>query len=539
MELKRREFIAGAAVAGLSAFACGLAGCAAPRGNDAPAAQSTDSGDKPEAFEAAETVETDIVIVGAGISGLAAAVQAGHNKDRVIVLEASPTPGGAGGVEGIFGWNSPIQRELGIDFSKSEVLTAEVKKNNYVTDGERWNDTIKASGENIQWLLEQGAEFTGVVDNYHDTCLYDTFHWWKGGHASEGYISPMLAKAEALGVTFRTKTRAKALIVNESTVTGLYAELEDGSILQVNAGAVVLAAGGFVGNTELLLSQMNITERDMAKKCLEVAALMNRVGDGVLMARDIGAQLYPNTCMEGWSQPANLPIGDASMYHGTPVGDSGLMYDFLSPLLFAGTSIWVNENAQRFIDESSALTEIERTFPARKYYKDHYQIFDQATLDTFIGDDAAVESAFKQLRELNPDSILESNEIEGLGDLVGIDAAALASAIEEYNAYCAQGADDDFAKPAEFLAALEHAPYYVYRNEICGDATMGGVCVDRSFRALTPQKDPIPGLYIIGVDGCMLYNGVYSISIGGTACCNSINSGRTSVNHAHDYLKSA
>lgn len=309
MELKRREFIAGAAVAGLSAFACGLAGCAAPRGNDAPAAQSTDSDDKPEAFEAAETVETDIVIVGAGISGLAAAVQAGHNKDRVIVLEASPTPGGAGGVEGIFGWNSPIQRELGIDFSKSEVLTAEVKKNNYVTDGERWNDTIKASGENIQWLLEQGAEFTGVVDNYHNTCLYDTFHWWKGGHASEGYIPPMLAKAEALGVTFRTKTRAKALIVNESTVTGLYAELEDGSILQVNAGAVVLAAGGFVGNTELLLSQMNITERDMAKKCLEVAALMNRVGDGVLMARDIGAQLYPNTCMEGGVSPRTCLSG--------------------------------------------------------------------------------------------------------------------------------------------------------------------------------------------------------------------------------------
>lgn len=535
MELNRRQFVMGSAAVGLSAIAAGMAGCSSAGGS----AAEQEGGAEPKR-EVSETIEADIVIVGGGMSGLAAAVQAGCNNDKTVLVEIGECGGAGNGVEGIFGVDSPLQQEQGISINKAEVLTDEVAATNYTVDGLMWKEMIEASGNNIAWLLEQGAELSGVVDGYMPTGRFKTFHWWKNGHAKDGYVQQMVNRAEELGVEIFTQTAAESLIMKDGTVQGLYAKKGDDAYIQINAKAVVLAAGGFIGNSELLARQMNITEGEMAQACLNTAQTLHRTGDGMNMALEAGARAYPGTCIEGWIQPEGVPVGDASQTFSFMITDDvsfRQMY-LLSGLGSGSAAIWVEDNAQRFVNEAQALTEIERTFTTRKFYKNHYQIFDQVYVDTLLSD-PALRSAFDQMLKDYPESILQDNTIEGLADKLGIDPTSLKETVETYNGFCEQGIDEDFGKPAEFLAPLASAPFYGFRCQIAGDATLGGICVDRNFRALDAQKRPIDGLYMAGVDSCMLYNCVYPIGVPGTACCNSINSGRTSANHAHEYIRNA
>lgn len=517
---------------GASLAAAGLAGCSTQKMADT-------GSDTPAAREVTETIDCDIAIVGGGISGLTAAVQAGVNGDSVVVLEATGQVGGAGhGVEGIFAVNSSMQKDLGITLNKAEVLTDETASTNYTNSGLHWSRMIDASGDNINWLREQGAEFSGVVDGYQPGGRFETFHWWKDGHAAVGFVPPMSARAEELGVQIRTATAADELIVEDGVVKGLYATTDDGDTLQINAKAVILAAGGFIGNTELLSKQMLITESDMAEACLETAATLHRMGDGVNMAIAAGAKTYPGTCIEGWHQPAGVPVGDAAMTFSVPITDKVSFRDFYLNSGFvvgAGMAIWVEEHGERFTNEMACSEEPERTFSTRKFYQQHHQVFDSKVIGALFGEGDMAE-AWAQFNADYPDSIVSADTIEGLAEKMGLDAAALKATIEKYNGFCAAGIDEDFGRPAEVLTPIDQAPFYAFRCEICGDATLGGIITDVDFRALDEQKQPIPGLFIAGVDGCMLYNCVYPLGVPGTACCNSVHSGRTSANSAHAYV---
>lgn len=542
MSISRRNFLAGAGVASAAAAAV-LAGCSKGTATQ-PSAESAASGDTAGngtagtqdslAAQVSETIDADIVVVGGGMSGLAAAVQAGCNGDSVVLLEAGGALGGAGnGVEGIFGVNSPLQKELGITLNPAEVLSDETASTNYTNSGLHWRDTIVNSGNNIAWLLEQGAEFSGVVDGYTAGGRFETFHWWKDGHAKDGYVPQMSARAQELGVNVLTLTRAQELIFEDGTVKGLFAKDADDAVIQVNAKAVILAAGGFVGNQELLARQMFITEGEMAQACLDTAAALNRMGDGVNMALAVGAKAYPGTCIEGWYQPKGAPVGDASMTFTAMVTDK---LSFRESYLYSGLgggaiTIWVQEEGQRFVNESQSLTEIERTFSTRKFYKKHFQIYDQTVMDALFATDdlKAAHAAMVDQYE----GMFQADSIQELAGMLGLDAAALQATVDEYNGYCAAGVDEAFGKPADFLVPIAQAPFYGFECVICGDATLGGICVDRGFRALDVNKSAIPGLYMAGVDSCMLYNCVYPIGVPGTACCNSVNSGRTAANSAH------
>jgi fumarate reductase flavoprotein subunit len=545
--INRRQFLKeGVVVGGLAAFAAlGLAGCT-DAGSGAKDQGGTGSaegvGSKEESKNVSETIDCDIVVVGAGMSGLSASVQASENGDNVVTLEAGGLVGGAGnGVEGCFGVDSPMQIEQGIHLDKALILRNEVKKAGYAVSGLMWDDLISNSAQNIQWMIDNGVEFSGTIDGYMPGGEVTTFHWFKDGHAKDGYVSQMEAKAKANGVQFIFNTAAKELITDGAgKVIGLYAIKSDETYLQVNAKAVILCAGGYIGNEDLLSQQMNISPGEVSKACLEVAKAMNRMGDGMLMAQKVGAKPYPLTCIEGGVQPEGIPCGDASQSWTLMITDKVNWRTLMGPLIFMNVStVWVEEGCQRFVNEGiGAESADELAIAPRKFCKEQYQVFDQKWVDTAMAT-TDLKEAFVALMETYPDTIAKADSIEELGNTKGLDGAALKATIDRYNGYCANGKDEDFGKQPEFLVALDTPPYYLFKSEIMGDATLGGVCTDRHFRALTAAKEPIVGLYVAGVDGAMLYNCTYTISMPGSACANSVNSGRTSANHAHDYIANA
>ena len=124
--LSRRSFLGVAAACGLAAGA-GLAGCA-PKPDDDPTAQENEQ-EQPDKNMAPtdikETLDADVLVVGLGMSGLAAAVQAASNGAKVIGIEKMNATGGNGiGVEGIFAVGSSLEVEQGIEIDPAEIVGA-------------------------------------------------------------------------------------------------------------------------------------------------------------------------------------------------------------------------------------------------------------------------------------------------------------------------------------------------------------------------------------------------------------------------------
>ena len=161
MDVTRRNFVAAAAVAGVAANAgIALAG------------------------ETQTVVECDIAIVGAGGSGLAAAVEAAEAGVKVVVLERMPYAGGGElGVEGIFAVNSSMQQAEGIELSAGELVKAELVASQQRANGPAHVDLVHATGANIDWLIEHGVTFEGVDA---DTGVLKLFHRFAGDSGAFG-----------------------------------------------------------------------------------------------------------------------------------------------------------------------------------------------------------------------------------------------------------------------------------------------------------------------------------------------------------------
>ena len=219
INLSRRSFLSGAAAASALGVMA-LSGCA-PQAE--PAKEVAETGTAPK--EVVETIDTDLLIVGLGGSGLACAVQAALDDTNCLVIEKNAESGGnALGVEGMFAINSSMQKAAGIEeITPAEVIAAQMEMLQYRPNGAEWVEFCESSAANIDWCLEQGVEYNGTVDNYY-TGLLHTFHWFKEGSCSKGYVPQMTKRAEELGVEVRYNTTANELILDDSgAVCGLYA----------------------------------------------------------------------------------------------------------------------------------------------------------------------------------------------------------------------------------------------------------------------------------------------------------------------------
>lgn len=195
--------------------------------------------------EIVKEISTDLVIVGSGIAGLAAAVQAGELGIKTLVLEKNSfIAGNGGGVEGIFGINSSMQKKAGITTQPEKIIAKEMQLAQYRPDGSFWVDLVRNSAENIDWLLKNGVKLT-KVDDYSGICQFPTFHWFKDGVAASGYVPYMKEKADKYGVKFLLNSPAYSVIYHNQKVEGVYAKTKYGFI-RVNAKATIFATGGVV-----------------------------------------------------------------------------------------------------------------------------------------------------------------------------------------------------------------------------------------------------------------------------------------------------
>lgn len=470
-------------------------------------------------------ISVEYLIVGAGIAGLASAVQAREEGLETLVIEKNGfVAGNGGGVEGIFGINTKMQQEAGIYAEKEDIIAKEMELGQYRANGAFWVDLVNNSADNIEWLLKQGVQLTHV-DDYHGTCMFPTFHWWKGGFASEGYVPYMKKRCDELGVSFMTSTSAISIIQEAGVVKGVYAKSPDG-IVKINAKATLLCTGGVGHSAEL------IEKQGWSTKNLHYCSMPSNTGDGYKMAMAAGArdmlvespEFMMNYIMALPHEGVHLYIDPINGFMSLPSG---------------GPTVFVDQDGRRFVNENAKKYNLLYQRMAMQSVKNAYEVFNQDIYDRITAGIPDADKILAQAVETNEgDSLYKEDSLEDLAKHFDLPKDVLTKTLNDYNKFARQGKDEEFAKDSDNLIPMEEGPYYIARLDPSNLIGVGGIGSNRKFEAIDPDFNTIPGLYVAGMDSTMQYRNVYTITLGGSACAHNVNSGRHAAMNAKDYIAS-
>ena len=495
--LSRRQFVA-------TACATTAAGLAAGSLATAPAqakviAESSDAWTIEEVGEPSETLTCDIVICGAGGSGLACACQAKQLGLEPIVLEKFSFTGGSFiGVEGLFGVQTHWTEECG------ETQTA---------------------GETVEWLEDLGVEFDHV-QQYGDHKAWHIFKRNLDKGPGVSFMESMAAAADNLGVQIELECPAKQVVMEDGKVAGVLAVRADGTVVKVEAPAVVLATGGYANNLDFLYA-VSETHNEL----LAPQGMTGRDADGIKMARAAGADMAEGLGTVMWCGPVM-------------VGATWAQPDYIAS---TQPVLWINEKCERWVNEDKWENDFARVGIAQRNQNKTYSVFCKGDLDAWEND-GVYGTCFSFVAAGEPmagfteavealESVHKSDTIEGLAEAVGLDADALKAAVEQYNGYCAAGEDPDFNKAPEKMHAIEEGPFYIAEIADGFYCTVGGAKIDTDCQVIDTAGEVIPGLYAVGCDAGGLYGDAYDVNKApGSQSSWANNSGRFAAQAAAKYL---
>ncbi len=505
--ISRRSFLKGVAATAALTAASSLMGTAALADDAADTLLGKET----------ETYEAEIVVVGSGSSGICATVQAAELGKKTICLECNGYLGGNGnGTEGMFAVGSKMQKEQnkGADITFKQIVATEQEFFNYRVNALFWKDMVTNSAANLDWLIENGVIFSGVIDNYYGLGKFDAFHWFQDGKGSN-FISPMAAKAEELGATFMTETRGRELILKDGKVAGILATKGD-AVIRINCPVVILASGGYANNEEMM------KERGYDLTYSINNGVPGHNGDGLKMAIQAGAL-------------------DVSRQRGFLREPFSYGIDFFASMTQSihrgGPVLWVNQDAQRYCNENCGAITPGNNSNAVHTQKTSYLIIDQGIIDTIVANGTDIQGQVDEAVAANPaNNIYKADTIAELAEKIGLDAEALVATVDHYNEMCDNGDDEDFDKPADKMVALRNAPYYIFRQDLAFWTSVGGISTNRNMEAIDEFGVAIPGLYAVGTDGCELYRETYTMNVPASCNANNVNSGRTAAKNAAAYI---
>lgn len=521
--MSRRGFVWGAA---------GVAGAALAMsavGQRAYAAKQDDEDHVKYAENVTEEISCDVLVIGGGLTGTCAAVQAGENGDDVLIVEAQPAMGGNGlGVECTCGYGLHPNSS---DVPLGEMISYEVKSQAYAINPLFYRDLLSNAGKNIEWLMGNGVQYQpfeeidpAYLEMYKEgryRAEYSFDFVYKDGAAGVGYFPAMQKKLKEYGARLRLSTRARELFLDEAgNVAGAYATDNYDDVIKINAKAVILGTGGFGEDKD----RMGLLGVDLDE--FRFIGTPGHYGDGINMAIAAGG------IWQG--QPAlgctNI-IGSADPWGG-----------IWEHLCWGGPSLWVDIHGERFSDEAvSAYThnmELQNV-PIRLNGGSCWAVMDQKILDAMLEGDAETSDEWEQMIEKG-DGAYRAGSLEELADIMKVDKQLFLSTVEEYNRQAQQGRDDIYGKDPQYLMEISGPPFYAGNiTSILEGSYAGGVKTDRRFRVMKPGRDQaFENLFAIGADGAMLWNNVYGLDINGSMSCNGFHSARTAANTAHAHLSS-
>jgi fumarate reductase flavoprotein subunit len=476
---------------------------------------------------AQKAMTADLVVIGAGGSGMSAARQAQMSgvKD-IVVLEKQPIIGGTSNFcEGMFAVESSEQTHVGIGITREYAFRFMMDYSHWRADPRILRAFINKSAESIDWMKTNGVKFKYVAAVTPGAPL--TWHVFDG--LCKGTVAKLAANFKDGGGQILTSTPGKSLIKDKGAVVGVVAE-QDGQPLNIRAKAVIIATGGYANSKEMLAKYTNWPE---------TAPIGNigKTGDGLLMAWAAGADHDDNMGLLQSNRPGLPGYGHSSHLMGAA----------RQPYL------WVDSTGRRYFDETLQTNWPFAANALAKAGGKAISIFDETTrkhlveshgVDTpngewlHVGDKLTkFDEEFKKELATGKNNVILANSVDELAQKAGLDLAVLKQTIDEANEAADTRTDSLFYKNPKFLRSFKTPPFYAVRMFPTMLGTLGGIRISDKMEAVDKDRKPVPGLYAVGTDSIGgLFGDSYDLVLAGSTMGFAVMSGRIAGENAAKYI---
>lgn len=421
----------------------------------------------PETWDA----EIDVVVVGAGACGFAAALSAAEGGCRVLLLEKWNKPGGNTALSSGFipAAGTRLQREAGVEDSPELMAEDILRKNGYKSDPELTLHLCRESAGIVHWLMDAiGIELRLVTDFLYGGQSVHRFHAPPSRSGAELIDGLMAAVARQPLITLVTSTPVSGLIPDETgAVAGVWAGGDPGQGGEaIRARKVILANNGFGGNAEMV-----------RRYCPEIAGALyfghpGNTGDGIRWGMELGAATRHMDAFQG---------------HGSVAYPHGLLVTWA---IMEKGGVLVNSLGRRFTNENSGYSAASVAVQAQPDGL-AYVVFDER----IYRDMEAHDPNFAEL--VQSGAVRGGGELEALAEALRVDGPGLKEAVRLYN-LAAQGSTADALGRAHFGLAPLEAPFYGIRVRAALFHTQGGLEINRYAQPLRKDGTPIGNLFCGG-----------------------------------------
>ena len=505
-----------------------------------------------------EDIESDVVVLGGGGAGLAAAIELAENGKTVTIVEKNGAIGGDTLVCGAIYNNpdeelqakvtmsEPVKEQLEealkakpVNDEHKELIAAVQKEwDEYKANGrtdlfdsknwyalQTWNggdnagnlDLVKVltfnSADGYEWIKSLGMQFDDFISQGAGSL-------WQRTHTSKqdmgtGFISVYSQKLEDLSdkINVLVETTAEELVMEDGRAVG--AKVKDNHSekeYQVKAkDGVILATGGFAANPEMVQEHNTSGKWDDLSKVSTTNRFSSSQGDGIVMAEKAGADLVDMDQIQ-LLYLGNTQNGQLTKYPPRDVNGTDQI-------------IFINKEGKRFVREDGRRDDISKATLAQtdgmfymlesgdgEGYKDikdpEWRSADGFTLD-YLKDNGY---------------IFVGDTLEEIAKQIGCDVKDLQETIDTFNASVDSG-KDEFGRTL-YSTKLEKGPWIATARQASIHHTMGGVRIDPTARVLDKDGKVIPGLYA----GGEITGGIHGANrLGGNAVVDTVVFGKLSA----------
>ena len=476
------------------------------------------------AYNIKETKSCDLVVLGAGGSGLIAAVRAAFSGARVIILEKTDSIGGCmlyasgkGPDQQTFG--SKWQAERGLPDTTADYVREKMDETFWRIDTKLAANAIRGTGEFFDWLCDiapgTSDKFTPgryIFDNDNGPIGPQKFSTTIENKPENGagwlIVDIMKEKCAEYGVDILTGHRAVDIILENNKVVAAIAQAGE-EYIRIDCGACLITTGSWIRNKDIMEKVCPELNRCSLPESAHNRSYMT--GDGLAIAEKLGAAIDPDSFCIIAHGPGAVCLSQS-----------------LKNMSNSTYAIYVNLDGKRYVCEppqarlslfDSGVVQLSQPLGIS------YKVFDNAALiksvedakktgghipgfayppkfpDTMEGVYADIDESIAEHNGIT----FRANTIEELAIQLKIDPHAMSDTVDRYNQLCDEGFDWDYFKSPSDLIPIRTAPYYAVLGEFTIDGAYGGIKVDADMHITDNSGKIIDGLYAAGNVACGYY----------------------------------